>query len=66
MTFKTISQCAPIYFEADTYQDDKRKKPQDMDEVFHLYEFTIHMIIEVQDNGKHNLKHYQRVIITVK
>ena len=95
------------YFEADTYQDDKRKKPQDMDEVFHLYEFTItydhrrdikadevldsikltganspkvsftvpmdakvgdtiHMIIEVQDNGKHNLKHYQRVIVTVK
>ena len=27
---------------------------------------TIHMIIEVQDNGKHNLKHYQRVIITVE
>ncbi len=95
------------YFEADTYQDDKRKKPQDMDEVFHLYEFTItydhrrdikadevldsikltgantpkvtftvpqdakigdtiHMIIEVQDNGKHNLKHYQRMIVTVK
>ena len=24
------------------------------------------MTIEVQDNGKHNLKHYQRVIITVK
>lgn len=27
---------------------------------------TIHMIAEVQDNGEHNLKHYQRVIITVK
>lgn len=27
---------------------------------------TIHMIVEVQDNGKHELKHYQRVIITVK
>lgn len=27
---------------------------------------TIHMIVEVQDNGSHNLKHYQRVIITVE
>ena len=95
------------YFEADTYQDDKRKKPIEMDLNFQIYEFnitydhrrdiladevldsikltgantprvsftvpndakvgdTIHMIIEVQDNGKHNLKHYQRVIITVK
>ncbi|WP_019910291.1 DUF1593 domain-containing protein [Paenibacillus sp. HW567] len=27
---------------------------------------TIHMIAEVQDNGKHQLKRYQRVIITVK
>lgn len=27
---------------------------------------TIHMIAEVQDNGTHTLKHYQRVIITVK
>ncbi len=27
---------------------------------------TIHMIIEVQDDGAHTLKHYQRVIITVK
>ena len=27
---------------------------------------TIHMVVEVQDNGKHQLKHYQRVIITVK
>lgn len=26
---------------------------------------TIHMIAEVQDNGTHQLKHYQRVIITV-
>lgn len=26
---------------------------------------TIHMVIEVQDNGKHQLKHYQRVVITV-
>lgn len=26
---------------------------------------TIHMIIEVQDNGSHTLKYYQRVIITV-
>ena len=25
---------------------------------------TIHMIVEVQDNGAHTLKHYQRVIIT--
>ncbi|MEW4370755.1 DUF1593 domain-containing protein [Paenibacillus kandeliae] len=27
---------------------------------------TIHMIAEVQDDGTHTLKHYQRVIITVK
>ena len=27
---------------------------------------TIHIILEVQDNGKHNLKHYQRVVVTVK
>lgn len=27
---------------------------------------TIHMVVEVQDNGAHGLKHYQRVIITVK
>lgn len=27
---------------------------------------TIHMIVEVQDDGNHKLKHYQRVIITVE
>lgn len=27
---------------------------------------TIHIIVEAIDNGKHNLKHYQRVILTVK
>ncbi|MBR2810968.1 MAG: DUF1593 domain-containing protein, partial [Solobacterium sp.] len=27
---------------------------------------TIHMIVEVKDDGSHTLKHYQRVIITVK
>ena len=27
---------------------------------------NIHLILEVQDNGKHHLKHYQRVIITVR
>ena len=27
---------------------------------------TIHMIVEVQDDGAHTLKHYQRVIITVE
>ncbi len=27
---------------------------------------TIHMIAEVQDDGAHALKHYQRVIITVE
>lgn len=27
---------------------------------------TIHMVVEVQDDGNHQLKHYQRVIITVK
>ena len=26
---------------------------------------TIHMIVEVQDDGAHKLKHYQRVVITV-
>lgn len=26
---------------------------------------TIHIIVEVQDNGAHTLKHYQRVIVTV-
>lgn len=26
---------------------------------------TIHMIVEVQDDGAHTLKHYQRVVITV-
>ena len=93
------------YFEADTYQDDKRAKPSVMDVnvvgLSFTYDYrrdlkvdekldtikltgantpkvsftvpndarkgdTIHMIIEVQDNGKHNLKHYQRVIITVE
>lgn len=27
---------------------------------------TIHIVAEVQDNGKHQLKRYQRVILTVK
>ena len=27
---------------------------------------TVHMIVEVQDDGAHTLKHYQRVIITVE
>ena len=27
---------------------------------------TIHMIAEVQDDGTHTLKHYQRVVITVE
>ncbi len=27
---------------------------------------TIHIIVEVQDAGPHELKHYQRVILTVK
>ena len=27
---------------------------------------TIHIIAEVQDDGIHGLKHYQRVILTVK
>ncbi|MBQ7682674.1 MAG: hypothetical protein IJT31_10780, partial [Oscillibacter sp.] len=27
---------------------------------------TIHMVAEVQDDGAHTLKHYQRVIITVE
>ena len=26
---------------------------------------TIHMVVEVQDSGAHNLKHYQRVVVTV-
>ena len=27
---------------------------------------TIHMLVRVTDSGKHNLTHYQRVIITVE
>lgn len=27
---------------------------------------TIHIVVEAKDNGKINLKYYQRVIITVK
>lgn len=93
------------YFEADTYQDDKRQKPA-LDTKFidgtnlvisysrellpnekldtiklsgansNKVSFTvpkdakagdtIHIILEVQDSGKHNLKSYQRVIVTVK
>ena len=26
---------------------------------------TIHMVVEVTDDGAHNLKHYQRVVVTV-
>lgn len=93
------------YFEADTYQDDKRQKPAlqrnnlgDSDFLISMSREllpnekldtitlngattnkvsftvpndakagdTIHIILEVQDNGKHNLKSYQRVIITVR
>lgn len=94
------------YFEADTYQDDKRAKPAIQPNFFpgttdFVMSFTrellpneqldtirlsgantsrvsftvprdarrgdtIHIIIEVQDNGAHNLKAYQRVIVTVK
>ncbi|WKL03266.1 hypothetical protein Q0F98_06310 [Paenibacillus amylolyticus] len=27
---------------------------------------TLHIVAEVQDDGEHQLKHYQRVILTVK
>ena len=27
---------------------------------------TIHIILEVQDNAKHHMKRYQRVIVTVR
>lgn len=93
------------YFEADTYQDDKRDKPaitninfpgSDMlmsmqrdlldNEVLNSVELenadsetvsftvpsdaksgdTLHIICEVQDNGKHNLKAYRLVIVTVE
>jgi hypothetical protein len=26
---------------------------------------TIHMVVEVTDDGAHTLKHYQRVVVTV-
>ena len=26
---------------------------------------TIHLVVVVQDDGAHNLKHYQRVVVTV-
>ena len=93
------------YFEADTYQDDKRNKPAiqrnnlgDSDFLISMSREllpnekldtikldgantnqvsfivpsdakvgdTIHIILEVQDNGKHNLKAYKRFIVTVK
>ena len=93
------------YFEADTYQDDKREKPAiqkntlgDSDFLISmsrellpdekLYTImlegettpkvsftvpadakvgdTIHIILEVQDDGAHNLKAYKRFIVTVK
>lgn len=93
------------YFEADTYQDDKRPKPVIQPNYFEGTEMvisytrdllpdekldtiklegsdtrkvsfrvpqdaksgdTIQIICEVQDNGEHQLKSYQRVIVTVK
>lgn len=91
------------YFEADTYQDEKRELPQiknverdglllnmtrellpeekletiklngaNSDTVSFTVPAdavsgnTIHIILEVQDNGEHHLKRYQRVIVTVK
>ena len=89
------------YFEADTYQDDKREKPEYAanegfllnytrpmlpDEILNSIQLdgaesdtvsftvpndalggdTIHIILEVQDNGSHRLKKYQRVIVTVR
>ncbi len=92
------------YFEADTYQDDKRDKPAIENftvgenflmgmtrellpnEILDSIQLegantnkvtftvpadakpgdTIHIILEVQDNGAHNLKAYKRVIVTVK
>lgn len=93
------------YFEADTYQDEKRPLPPVMansrlrdglllnitrealpDERLDTIKLdganksvvsfivpddaktgdTIHIILEVQDNGAHQMKRYQRVIVTVK
>ena len=93
------------YFEADTYQDEKKNLPDAMDIVLHRDGLllnivrdlipnekldtikltgantpkvsftvpndakigdTIHIILEVQDNGAHYMKRYQRVIVTVK
>ena len=91
------------YFEADSYQDDKRDKPDYVesgidgfllnytrpllpDEILNSIQLdgvesdtvsfkvpedalggdTIHIILEVQDNGAHRLKKYKRVIVTVR
>ena len=89
------------YFEADTYQDDKRAKPDYVPNEGFLLNYTrpllqnevldsipldgvetdtvsfrvpydaqsgdtIHIILEVTDNGAHHLMAYQRVIVTVK
>lgn len=64
------------YFEADTYDGESDgvismigkesdtmsfKVPEDAQDGD-----TIHMIIQVKDDGAHNMTHYQRVIVTVK
>ena len=52
------------YFEADTYQDDKRKKPTEMDSVFHLYEFTVTYDHRRDDFAVHYLPVHILIIIS--
>lgn len=64
------------YFEADTYDGEEDGSLSAIGASTDTVSFvvpedaeagdTIHMIIEVEDNGAHGMKHYQRVIVTVK
>lgn len=64
------------YFEADTYDGEEDGSLSAIGASTDTVSFvvpedaeagdTIHMIIEVEDNGAHGMKHYQRVIVTVE
>ena len=63
------------YYEADTYKGSQDGKIEMAGASSDRMSFTvptdakngdtIHMIVEAYDNGTHNMKHYQRVILTV-
>ena len=64
------------YFEADTYDGEEDGNLSAIGASTDTVSFvvpedaeagdTIHMIIEVEDNGAHGMKHYQRVVVTVE